>query len=479
MDEKINQALKTPGSWNGDAPNNNPLIEAPAKLAGGDTPTIVMQKLIVRPPNRGKVDITDWRNATRSAESMVPRYVWLFDLYEDMWLDAHLNSVASKRIMGVTNADWQYVDGEEKPVDGVNKIIDSTAFEDLLAAFVHARMEHYRMVECDFKNGKFTSYIIPPKHMRPKTGIVAYEQSGDEGINIREGIYADTVIEIGNPNNLGLFLSAAQYVIFKRGGFSDWANFVEVFGQPLIDAQWDGFDENQRILLEQAFDKMGNGAKLVRPAGTTVQLLENKANATGDLQNHFVDALNKEISKVILGQTETTESSKSSGYAQSQTHAGVEDDINLSDISYTRRGLNTRFNDMMIALGIPGASKEGRFIIRGEGEETISKKDKLEMDIALAKDINLPIDDDYFYDTYEIPKPTNYAALKKTQNDAKNAQLVDLNADPLKPVNAVTPPVSGTKKDKKPKADAATLSMQPDKMKKLLLMYDHFFGSPR
>lgn len=387
--------------------------------------------------------------------------------------------------MGVTNAKWQFVDKEGKAVELINELIDSTAFEDVLTCFVNYKLKGAQALEAGYKDGKLTTYVVPKKHYRPITGVVAYEQSGDDGINIREGIYAQTVMEIGKPNYLGLYLSAAQYVIYKRGGFGDWANFVEVFGQPIIDAEWDGIDENQRILLEQALDRMGNGGKITRPAGSKINLLENKANANGGTQEHFVDALNKEISKVILGQTETTESSNTSGYAQSQTHASVEDDINLSDINFTRRCLNTRYIEILEALGLP--VKGGKFIVADEGAQNLSKKDKLEMDISLVTDLKIPVDDDYFYDTYEIPKPKDYDSRKKALLDAANAQMIDLNSDPLKPENANTPIPSGQKKAPKVKAsklkapivEAGLDADEAEKLKKLLSMYDHFFPSPR
>ena len=474
MDEKIKEAINTPGPYN-DVPNNNPLYGNPKMLAGGETVPLIMQKITVRPPYRRPIDIVDWRTAMRNAEAIVPRYVLLFDLYNEMWLDGHLECVANKRIMGVTNADWQYVDAKGTPVDAVNEIIDTLEFEKVLESHVRARLEAYRMLECAFENGKFTAYVIPPKHTRPRSGVVTFEQTGDAGFNIREGIYAQTVFEIGKPDDLGIFISAAQYVIYKRGGFADWANFVEVFGQPLIDAEWDGFDENQRIQLEESLDKMGNSGKITRPAGTKINFIENKANPNGGIQDHFIDKLNAEISKAVIGQTETTESSTSSGYAQSATHADVEDDINLSDINYTRRSLNSRFVEIMVALGIPGA-KGGKFIIQGEGEENISDKDKLEMDIAMVTDLKLPIDDDYFYEKYKIPKPANYAAMKKAALDAANAQMTDLNSDPLKPNPASTPPASGNKKDKKPTTPDGKKGKKPGKLARLMLKYNHFFG---
>ena len=469
----MDEALKTPGSFNNTSPGNNPLQQNTDVLAGGGAPTIIQQKITIRPPYREKLEIDDWRNATKAAEAYIPRYVRLCDLYAEIWLDAHLASVANKRIMGVTNAKWQFVDAKGKTVDAINDIIDTTAFEDVLKCFVTSKLEGPMAFEAGYTNGKLTTYVVPKKHYRPLTGVIAYEQTGDDGINIREGIYGQTVMEIGKPNDLGLFISAAQYVIYKRGGFGDWANFVEVFGQPIIDAEWDGIDENQRILLEQALDRMGNGGKITRPAGSKINLLENKANANGGTQEHFVDALNKEISKVILGQTETTESSNTSGYAQSQTHASVEDDINLSDINFTRRGLNTRYVEILEALGLP--VKGGKFVVADEGAQNLSKKDKLEMDISMVSDLKLPVDDDYFYETYEIPKPADYEVRKKALLDAANTALVDLNSDPLKPESANTPAPSAQQTVKKPNAANDKPGKKPGGLKKLFLEYRHFF----
>jgi len=475
MDEQLKQKLNTPGSFNNDLPNNNPLFTQVTVAAGGEPVPIIEQKITIRPPYRLPIDIPDWRAGMRSAEAIVPRYVRLFDLYTEMWLDAHLSSVAGKRIMGVTNVKWSFVGADDKPVDSVNEIIKSPGFKKVLSCFVRAKLEHYRMVECSYENGKFGAYIIPPKHMRPRTGFVAYEQTGDDGFNIREGIYANTVLEIGDPYDLGLFLSAAQYVIYKRGGFGDWANFVEVFGQPLVDYEWDGFDEKARQYAEDSLATLGNGGVFSHPAGSKITLLENKANPNGGIQDTFIKALNSEISKVILGQTETTESHSGSGYAQSATHADVEDDINQSDLEDAKAILNGRFIEILSALGVPGV-KGGQFIIEGEGEETLSKKDQLEMLIAMVTDLKLPVDDDYIYQTYNIEKPKDYEKLKKALTDATNAQMTDLNADPLKPQTASTPPASGGKKDKKPTSPDGEKGKKPGKLARLMLKYNHFFG---
>lgn len=387
-------------------------------------PSIVMTKIDVRPWTRREQDIPSWRTAHRSAESLLPRRVLLYDLYADVELDGHVEAVTAKRRDPVTTANWQFVDKEGKPVDGVNDLLDTIGFGDMLEDIVNSKFWGYSIFEPTFwKNheGKWemAANLLPRMNYRPETGIIAQDSTSEEGINIREGFYAKTIMEVGKPKDLGLYLKAAPYQILKRGGLGDWGLFVQVFGNPIVDATWDGFDESQRIKLLEAVQALGSGGALVRPKGTEVTLLENKSNANGDLQDKFMSFLNKEISKALLGSTETTESSASSGYAQSNTHAGQDEKKNESDIQFTRRILNSRFTRILASAGFDVTG--GTFIIEGEDNE-LTVKESFDMQMRLL-DKGLPIEDDFFYETYGIPKPDNYDQLKKDQADEKAASV--------------------------------------------------------
>jgi len=387
---------------------------------GKDNPVLI-QQLTVRPINRKTQNIGNWRDAMRAAEATVPRRTELYDLYDDIRLDAHLRSVCDKRIMSVTNVDWVFLDSNGQEVEQFKDWIDTPEFELVVSEILNSKLWGYTMLEFDFyPDGRWGVFSIPRKHIRPELGVVAFEQTANFGINIREGVYADTVLEVGNEKDLGLLLSAAQYVIYKRGNFGDWAQFAEVFGMPLVDAVWDGYDESQRVLLLEALEKMGSGGQIVRPAGTQLQFVQGGSNnPTGDLYNNLINACNSEISKLILGQTETTESSASSGYAQASVHADTENDINRSDRNFVRRILNRRLVKIFEANGID--IKGGTFSIRNDNEEYISKKDRLEMDLKL-KSAQLPISDDYFYETYGIEKPEDYEAQKQEMKEKAAAQ---------------------------------------------------------
>jgi phage gp29-like protein len=79
-----------------------------------------------------------------------------------------------------------------------------------------------------------------------------------------------------------------------------------------------------------------------------------QANGDGNLQLSFIKALNEEMSITILGNTETTTSSDTSGYAQSKVHLDQQYEITKSDLIYTAAMLNSpKFISILQAYGYP------------------------------------------------------------------------------------------------------------------------------
>lgn len=384
----------------------------------------VIQQITVRPFNRQSQDITNWRNSTRSAEALVPRRVYLYDLYNDIkTTDGQVISVWQKRVDPITSANWEFTDKDGNPVDEINQLIDCIGFEELLTEIIDSKGWGYSMCEPTFfindnDHHELSLYSVPKKHMRPDKGVIAFDQSGDEGINIREGVYSKTIMEFGKPNDLGLFLSAAMYSIYKRGSTADWAEFIEIFGRGIIDAEWDGFDESQRHNLAKAIHEMGAGGVIIRPAGTKVEIKNNTGSANGQLQDSFISKMDAYISKVLIGTTETTDSSKSSGYAQAEIHDKQDEKKNETDLAFVRRNLNSRFIKVLKSAGFD--TKGGTFVLKQDHK---INKQAFEVHKAMRKELNVPIDDDFFYETYGVRKPDNYEKLKKELIDVKKEEI--------------------------------------------------------
>jgi len=405
----------------------------PTVTADGEKLPVLIQEFNIRTINRRNLEIKNWRDALKQAESTIPRRTNLYDIYFEVLLDAHLTSIVEKRINAITNVEWEFVDQSGKAVDDFQEWIKSHHFEKCLREIINTKFWGYTMLEFDFyKTGGPGVFLIPRKHMRPESGYVSREQTGNQNIPIRTGPFANTVVEVGDEKDLGLLLQASQYVIYKRGGLSDWADFSETFGQPIIDAVWDGYDENQRKALEEALGNIGAGGRITRPAGTEVQILQGGTNnPTGDLYKFLVSLCNAELSKLILGQTETTESSDSSGYAQSQTHSQTENDINRADLRFVERVLNTRVLEIFEING--WNTKSGHFRAKDSYEDSIGLNEQIQIDVRLKNEVGIPMADDYFYDKYDIDKPENYDELKREMEEqaAMNAfPNIGLNYEP-------------------------------------------------
>lgn len=386
-------------------------------LKGKKTPEVkIVNTITTTPVQRTTQDIGKWRAAMRAAEATIPRRTLLYDLYDDILIDGHLFSVWDKRERAITIIDWQFTDKDNKPVDSINALIDSIGFEKLLRSIMSSIAWGYGAGECLFTSNAFSFLDFPKKHIRPSTGIIAATQYSDEGVNIREGYYLNTCVEYGEPNDLGLLLKAAQYVIYKRGGFGDWSQFAELFGMPFRVGTYDGYDDGQRLKLEEALAKQGGAGWVVKPQGSNIEFIQNQTNSDGKLYDILVTACNKELSKVILGQTMTTEDGASR--SQAQVHQDVENGIFVADVARVRRILNSKFIPILQAAGYD--TKGGSFTVKNFGREKLSLKDLVEIILKL-KSNGLPMDDDYLYETFGIPKPANYDQQKAANTTPPNA----------------------------------------------------------
>jgi Protein of unknown function (DUF935) len=386
---------------------------------------IIIQQLIVRSAIRGNKGIDDWRNAHRSAEAVISTgsRTMLYDLFDDVALDPHLAAVMAKRIMSITNHKLRYV-ANGKDVEPVQAIIRTKGFRELLTQMMKAQFWGITVCQLGIDaSGNLVTDDVPRKHIRPRTGCFVVEQYGDEhsGISYREGMYYNTCVEIGKPNDLGLLLMATPFVLYKRGGWGDWSQYSEIFGMPMKVGRYDGYDTNTKNELQKTFDNAGSALSMVIPKEAMIEFVESKNTAaSGNLYKDFTNACDEQISVLILGQTETTKSSKSSGYAQSQTHSGQQDQIAVDDRNWCIGYLDTEVRRVFTQLGLP--MDGGEWLFEPEQKEA-SLKEKSEIDLSL-KTAGLPISDDYFYETYNIPKPDNYDELLAdiaTKKEAENA----------------------------------------------------------
>jgi len=407
-------------------------------LRNADSPEngLVIQNIVVRPTTRRMLDAEKWRNALKAAEMDYPVLVELYDLYDDILLDTMLSTLVEKRIMGVTKNQLLFVDASGQEIPQMAQLLQTRSFQELRKEILLYKFWGRSVIELMRTNGQFSFYSVPRKHIQMKHGRIVYHQYGTDGIDYRKPPYSNYVLEVGRYNDFGLLLKAAPYVIYKRGGFGDWANFAEIFGMPFREGRYDGYNEVARKQLETALENMGNAGYAVLPKEAELKLHEaHNTQGSSELFDRLRQACNQEMAVLILGQTETTTKTTGKLGGNDSSHEHTEDMINLADMRDELGIMNERVRPILANLGYP--VQNGTFIHHVE-DEKINVKDKVDMYTKLKNEYKLPISDEYIYEQTGIPKPDNYEQLKQ-QYAAPALATQPTLTPPAAPAPATTP----------------------------------------
>lgn len=352
----------------------------------------ILQSIVVKAPSRRPWDVGDWRSALRSADYGNARM--LYDLYEDMLIDGVLSDAVDKRRDAVLNSPLVFVDAKGREVDLVSDLMDSEDWEDLITTILDARFYGRSGFELLMDSDGLRVETISPKHINLRgKKIILDLASPDKGISY-EG--ESSLVVLGKDRDHGLLLKAMPYAIYKRGGFGDWSQWIELFGMPQRIGKYNTYDPESKRLLERAMEEMGSAPYFVIPEGTTIDIRDTN-QGSGTSFNEFRQACNEEILVSIIGQTLTTLSGERGARSLGEVHKGVEESKNKRDMRFTQRSLNTRVLPFLEARGVRGI-QGGRFLFP-EDVESISVSDVVQLSSIL------PIPSYYLYDKYGIPAP--------------------------------------------------------------------------
>jgi phage gp29-like protein len=233
------------------------------------------------------------------------------------------------------------------------------------------------------------------------------------------------MIWAGDPNDFGLLTKAAQYVIYKRGNFGDWAQFAEMFGMPFREGRYDDYDEKTRAALEQMMEAYGGANYAILPKNADFKLHDAVKGTAGDLYKELKNACNDEISKIILGNTLTTEQGDKGARSLGEVHMEVEKTKALSDERFIISVLNGKLKAILKLFGF---NVSGGNIWYREGDanwDLLTKK----WTVISGISEKVPVTDDYIYEEFNIPKPDNYEELKQVMDASKLASLNGLNGN--------------------------------------------------
>ena len=401
-----------------------------------DTPHSI--NIHILPTHRRSSDIALWKQALLSFESITnPNRVLFYDLLEDIILDGQIEAVYSKRADALLNTPLFFSsDGKEN--EQLNRLLSCPDMLSLIRD-IHASL-FYGFSLIQIKDIHFNASmeqfniiydLIPRKHVHPEKDFqcISIEQSScAKDFLYTQPPLSDYMIFAGSPTDKGLFFKAAQYVIYKRGAFGDWAQFTECFGMPFREMTYDEFDEATRIKMEALLKDWGAFGYMLHPKGSELTL-HQASNASNAPFFDLIQACDASISKTILGNTLTTEQGSIGSQALGSVHLQVEEQKYLFDRSFVLSILNTQFKPILSRFGFN--VKGGNIYFENPPKDINRLLTKWQIIQGIS--MRTPISDDYIYEEFDIPKPDNYEQLKK-QLETINQLPADSNLSfPLTP----------------------------------------------
>ncbi|WP_294958721.1 DUF935 family protein [uncultured Flavobacterium sp.] len=351
-------------------------------LSGNDSQNInkitnLMVDIIRRQRRLWRKEITDWQ-AGRYAfyQSEIPKNYQMQEVYDDVLLDGHLTCVTEQRTLRTTNKKYIFTVNGIKD-DKLSELIEDKEWFETIIDEAHKsiyRGETFIFIK-DFEKGNIKEVELIDRGIHiPGQKILLSDINGNSGIDVSE--VNDVLLYAKFYNNIGILEKATPYAILKRHSWGSWDEFEEMFGVPIRIAKVASQSDAVKNEVASWLEEMGSAAYGVFPIGTEIEIKENSKTDAFNVFYMKIQALDKELSKLILHQTMTTENGSSR--SQGEVHENTLEEVTKSDKKKMLSFLNKRLVTAMRLIGykIPDNAKIGI-------EQTVDPKEQIKIDTEL------------------------------------------------------------------------------------------------
>lgn len=298
----------------------------------------------------------------------------LFSVYRDLIAsDNQIRSEFSKR-MGSVLGDSISVQAWDKKnqydvtaKDLCSELLDSDPFESCRAWLLNAALFPVAVVEKVFKatpSGFRIKDLIPVPYrlLDYRDGFLKIYDTDQAGNVLTTTHIADParyIIHRGDPLPLpdtwgGPMRAILFWALLRTNDRQWWADLMERFGTPFMKGKYK--DDAGKRILERAFRLAVRLGGIVVSKDTDVEIVQAASSDSSNSHQVFLDVCNKEISKLIVGQTlSSTSDPQGIGGGAAGLQGEVRDDIRKSDARHLSRSIrNQLFAPLCSFNGNPG-----------------------------------------------------------------------------------------------------------------------------
>ena len=302
---------------------------------------------------RVRQDATKFNIALQAAESpMYPNRFLLMQTYQQIVLDGQVQSAMLQRKSKILSKKFMVYGPDGECDETKTALFNQKWFYDFQSMALDSIFWGFSCVQFGaIINDKYSSVeLIPRIYVVPEFSLVRTNTATvTEGKHFDEAPYNNWCIGVGEKKDLGLMMYLAPYVIWKKNSLAAWAEFAEVFGSPIRVGKTDVRDEMTRKNMENMLRNMGVASWAVLDLNDNIELMQASRTDAYAVFDKMVERCNSEISKIILGQTGTTDEKAYSGSAN--VHEGVAAMIAKQDTLKMQFIIEDQLVPMMIRNG--------------------------------------------------------------------------------------------------------------------------------
>lgn len=308
----------------------------------------------------------------------------LLGLYEQAVQDAHLASVMQQRTLATLSRPFVFsgTSGSEMP-----DAFQGRWFHEFLRLALRAIFYGPGLIQLgppQPEGGFASASSVPELLLYPDNEEV--EAEGGRRIRYSEAPYADWAVPVGSSVEPGLLARAVPLVVAKQQAIAGWNHYLEVFGMPFRLAHTDLRDPAQISRMKEMLSQMGSAGWAVFDLEDKIEFVQMHTG-TGSQRGYeelcrFAD---EQLSKLVLGQTMTTDQGGS--LAQAQVHERTGQSVFRADALRIEELVNGELLPRMLRLGMPVAGLRFSFL---PDENALPPQLKLDLVKALLPHYRIP-----------------------------------------------------------------------------------------
>ncbi|CDN54747.1 Mu-like prophage FluMu protein Gp29 [Neorhizobium galegae bv. officinalis bv. officinalis str. HAMBI 1141] len=277
-------------------------------------------------------------------------YLTLAEEMEERYL--HYASQLQTRRLAIEGIEVTVEAGKAKTniVDAVTELVNDTEFGEALGNLTDGISKGYAAVEMMWEYERKTlrpvNFIARDPRFFQVDRLTLSEMrlavdGSIEGVELPQAKFLRHMprTKMGLPLRRGMARPAAWGYLIQQFTLQDWAAFSEVYGMPLRVGKYNAAASpaDKRTLLK-AVASIANDAAAIIPAGMDIEFHEvNGANGAA-VFGGLLEYVDKQISKLVVGQTMTSDDGSSLG--QAKIHNEVRLDILRADCKQLARTAN-------------------------------------------------------------------------------------------------------------------------------------------